>query len=120
MIEPYDWRAMAERTMIGAMVHFTLKPMFETDVLSDKIDLRDDNGVGLLIIFSKDKNSPPPSLVMETIKFSKSGDAEMIGLDCFGMDCGLEVAKNAVTSMIFERCKRIEIKEDESDDDTNA
>lgn len=111
---------MAERTLLASLVYFILKPMFEMDVLSDKLDLRDDNGVGLLIIFSKDKNSPPPSLIMETIKFNKSGEAEMIGLDCFGMDCGLEVINETVTSMIFERCKRIMNKENESDDDTNA
>lgn len=110
-MEKYDWTSMAGRTMLGVMVHFTLKPMFEMDVLSDQIDFRDE--YGLLIIFSKDYSAPFPRLIMETTKFHESGKTEQISRDCFGMDCGLEVVKGAVTSMIFERCRRIMNKEND-------
>lgn len=36
-MEQYDWTSMAWRTMLGVMVHFTLKPIFEF-VFVDVID----------------------------------------------------------------------------------
>lgn len=105
MIEPYDWRAMTARNLLAAIVYCKLKPIFEMDVPSDRIDLRDSDGP--LIIFSKDTSASFPRLIMETTKFHKSGKTELIARDCFGMDCGLEAVNEAVTSMAFERCRRI-------------
>ena len=109
VIEPCDWEKAYVRCMIGISVYATLKPLFDGTKLEDRMDdLRESDG--LVIIFSKDYSTSFPRLIMETTKLHKSGKTEMISRDCFGMDCGLDVVKDAVASMIFRRLEII--KED--------